>query len=388
MNMEFVELEKGEFEKLDFECGSFLQSGEMYQRYRDLGREAYLVGVRDEKGVILAAGLILGRDWHFGKKIFRVPGGWLMDYDAGNRKEVLGFLTKKAKEFCRKRKGMMLENSPNIVSQPRDMNNKIIQGRGYREVKQELEGMGYKYLGEYEQAKWLFVLELTGREPEELFASFRTTHRQLIRKAEREGVKVRELGEDELGVLKEIANEAGARHGFQDPELEYYRSMKKAFGGKVQFLVAELPKTAIRGAYEASKGSENSESHGSKVEGVKATGATLGGSNEEMVPLAAAMFVKDAREIVYLYSGSLRKLQKYNGSYLIQWQMIQEAMKNGCKRYNFYGTRPVEGDGVYLFKQGFRGHVEELLGTFALPIGVIGKLYVMKLRVREMGEVR
>lgn len=351
--MEFVELEKGEFEKLDFECGSFLQSGEMYQRYRDLGREAYLVGVRDEQGAILAAGLILGRNWHFGKKIFRVPGGWLMDYDAGNRKEVLEFLTKKAKGFCRKRKGMMLEISPNIVSQPRDMNNKIVQGRGHREVKRELEGMGYKYLGEYEQAKWLFVLELTGREPEELFASFRTTHRQLIRKAEREGVKVRELGEDELGVLKEIANEAGVRHGFQDPELEYYRSMKKAFGEKVQFLVAELPS-----------------------------------SEEGMVPLAAAMFVKDAREIVYLYSGSLRKLQKYNGSYLIQWQMIQEAMKNGCKRYNFYGTRPVEGDGVYLFKQGFRGHVEELLGTFALPIGVTGKLYAMKLRAREMGEVK
>lgn len=47
----------------------------MYRRYRDLGREAYLVGVRDDDGEIVAAGLISARKWRFGKKIMRVPGG-------------------------------------------------------------------------------------------------------------------------------------------------------------------------------------------------------------------------------------------------------------------------------------------------------------------------
>ena len=45
------------------------------------------------------------------------------------------------------------------------------------------------------------------------------------------------------------------------------------------------------------------------------------------------------------------------------------------------------GNGVYSFKQGFRGRVEELLGTFALPIGVLGKFYVARLKSVEYSEV-
>ena len=83
----------------------------------------------------------------------------------------------------------------------------------------------------------------------------------------------------------------------------------------------------------------------------------------------------------------MRQLQKYGGAHLIQWQMIQEAIKSGCQKYNFYGVYPVEGNGVYNFKLGFRGRVEELLGTFILPIGLLGKLYAARLHPREYGEI-
>lgn len=355
--MEFVELGEDEIKKLDFACGSFLQSLEMYRRYRGMGRESYFVGVKKD-GEVVAAGLMMAKAWKFNKKIFRVPGGWLMDYDAKGWGEILRFMTEQAKEFCRKWGGMVLEIAPNIVAQPRNGKNEVVEGADNLAVKAELEKLGYKYLGEYEQVKWTFVKDLGEEEPEEMLMSFRTDHRQRIRRAEREGVRVRELVEDELGVLKDIAAEAGERHGFKDPDMEYYRSMKKYFGEKVKFVVAELP----------------AEKEGGKV--------------GEWLPLAASMFVNDGREMVYLYSGSVRKLQKYGGAHLIQWQMLQEAMKNGCKKYNFYGVYPVEGNGVYNFKLGFRGRVEELLGTFALPIGLLGKLYVMRLKLHEYGEVR
>lgn len=370
--MEFVELDVEEFGRLDFDGQSFLQSVEMYRRYKDLNREAYLVGVvcesTDKKSVrrVLAAGLMSAREWRKGWKIFSVPGGWLMNYDKQaeiigeriwSRWEILRFLTQEAREFCRKKRGIMLEISPNIVSQPRDRKNNVVEGPDYLDVKRDLEKLGYKYLGEWGQVKWEYVLELDGRGKNELFQDFRTDHRQRIRRAMREGVRVRKLGMDELGVLKEIAAEAGERHGFQDPQMAYYRSMKKHFGDKVEFYVAELP---------AEK---------------------EGGKEGEWIALAAAMFVKDKREIVYLYSGSVRKYQKYGGAHLMQWEMIQQALEAGCARYNFYGVRPVEGDGVYNFKQGFRGHVEELLGTFVLPIGVIGRALAVRMRKREYGEV-
>lgn len=360
----FCELTESEFGGLKFACGNFLQSVEMYQRYRDLGREAYLVGVKNAAQEIVAAGLVVVRNWRFGKKIMRVPGGWLLDYDTKGYEEILRFLTREARKFCRKRGGMVLEISPNVVSQTRDNENKIVEGPEHLGVKQELVREGYKYLGEYEQAKWVYVLELAGKTAEGLIMEFRTTHRQLIRKAEREGVRVRELGADELGVLKRITAEAGERHGFHEPEMEYYRSMAQAFGEKVKFVVAEIPVSAMR------------------AEDVDEAEVMDG-----YVPLAASMFVDDGRELVYLYSGSLRRLQRYNGAYAIQWWAIRRALDEGLARYNFYGVKPREGNGVYKFKQGFRGHVEELLGAFALPLGMLGRIYVGRLKTREFGEI-
>lgn len=378
--MEFVELDETEFRGAEFESRSFLQTVEMYERYKELNREAYLVGVvikqspqelrQGRKRRILAMGLLSARNWRLGRKIFQVPGGWLMNYDQKaevigerilSREEILRFLTTATRDFVRRRGGIVLEISPNIEARPRDRKNNVLPGKDHLDVKAELEKIGYKYLGEVGQVKWQYVLELKGgRElvtAEGLFRDFRTDHRQRIRRAKREGVRIRQLGLDELPVLKQITAEAGERHGFQDPQLAYYRSIKKHFGEQVKFMVAELP---------AEK---------------------AGGAEGEWIPLAAGMFINDGKELIYLYSGSVRKYQKYGGAHLMQWEMIQEASKTGCKRYNFYGVRPVEGDGVYNFKQGFRGHVEELLGTFALPTGILGKFYLFRQKPREYGEV-
>ena len=367
--MIFGELTEKEWRGLDFECRSFLQSEEMWRRYQGEGREAYLVGVREGRKV-LGAGLVTARPWRLGRKIWRVAGGWLLDYDGERRQEILRALTEGVRKLAREKRTIAVMISPNVEAQPRDAECRVVAGKDHLAVKGELERLGYKYLGEYEQAKWQYVLELKGQTAEGLFNEFRSGHRWQIRRAEKDGVRVRELGEEELGILKAIAAEAGERHGFLDPELEYYRSMKEYFGEQVKFVVAEIPAAKLRQEREKAEGPEVTVEDGA------------------MVPLAAAMFVNDGREMVYLYSGSARKYQKYGGAHLIQWKMIQKALATGCERYNFYGVRPVAGDGVYKFKQGFRGHVEELLGTFALPVGVLGKVYVGRIPEKEMREVR
>ena len=367
--MIFGELTEKEWRGLDFKCRSFLQSDAMWRRYQGEGREAYLVGVREGQKV-LGAGLVTARRWRLGRKIWRVAGGWLLDYDGERRQEILRALTEGVRKLAREKGAIAVMISPNVEAQLRDAECRAVAGKDHLAVKGELERLGYKYLGEYEQAKWQYVLELKGQTAEGLFNEFRSGHRWQIRRAEKDGVRVRELGEGELKILKAIAAEAGERHGFLDPELEYYRSMKKYFGKQVKFVVAEIPAAKLRQEREKAEGPEVTVEDG------------------EMVPLAAAMFVNDGREMVYLYSGSARKYQKYGGAHLIQWEMIKEALATGCERYNFYGVRPVAGDGVYKFKQGFRGHVEELLGTFALPVGVLGKVYVGRIPEKEMREVR
>ena len=77
--------------------------------------------------------------------------------------------------------------------------------------------------------------------------------------------------------------------------------------------------------------------------------------------------------MIYLSSGAYDEYMRFNGPYAIQWTMIQYALNHGYKRYNFYGTsgnfnKEADDYGVYLFKKGFGGHVEELVGDFILPI--------------------
>lgn len=350
--MKLAEITASEFENFakKTSCSNFLQSVEMKKRYDADKKENYLFGVKDDKK-LLAVALVVTTRQKLGLKIFKCPGGPLLDYDAKDAIKILRFFSREMRQILNEKQGLVFEISPNIVSQPRDNNNNIIDGVNHLNIKRELIDAGYKYLGEYEQIKWSYLLPLKGKSADDLFMNFRTSHRRCVRRAQREGVRLRELKESELKILKRIVAESGDYHGFQDPTVQYYQSMKKAFGDKVKFIVSEA-----------------------QIEG-------------HWTPLTAAMFVDDGREMIYLYGGSVRKLQKLGGAHFMQWQMIQEALKKNYQVYNFYGVCPVDGNGVYFYKQGFGGHVEELLGTFMLPLNLKGRIYTLKQKYHEFGEV-
>ena len=92
-----------------------------------------------------------------------------------------------------------------------------------------------------------------------------------------------------------------------------------------------------------------------------------------IIPLSCAMFMLYGDEVIYLSSGSYKEYMQYYGQYAIQWEMIKYACDNKYKRYNFYGLfdvfdRTGKDYGVYEFKKGFNGHVEELLGEYSFVL--------------------
>ena len=89
--------------------------------------------------------------------------------------------------------------------------------------------------------------------------------------------------------------------------------------------------------------------------------------------MATAFFIQSNDELIYLYSAAYDSFKKFNAPYAIQWYMLQYALRQGIKRYNFYGLsgdfrKEAQDYGVYEFKKGFNGVVEELVGDFILPI--------------------
>ena len=102
----------------------------------------------------------------------------------------------------------------------------------------------------------------------------------------------------------------------------------------------------------------------------------------ENITLAGSMFILTGKEVIYLAGGNHEEFLHYNSQYLIQWEMIKYAIENGYDRYNFYGI-PNKLDenskdyGVYKFKTGFNGYIEELIGEFEIKTSFV--YYLIKL---------
>ena len=188
--------------------------------------------------------------------------------------------------------------------------------------------------------------------------------------------------------------ETGERKGFAIRDVSYYQEMYKLFHSKeqVKYYITELnlndyinnlkiettkkeEKIANLGSAKYNdaqkKNLENEILSYEKriVEALKIKEKV----NKDTITLSGSMFIMIKPEIVYLSSGNYEEYMKFNSQYLLQWKMIKYGLENGFKKYNFYGipaninTHPKDY-GIYEFKRGFNGYVEELIGEFELPI--------------------
>ena len=384
--MKFVILTEEEFKKFtDNAVGqSFFQTLNMYHRYQNNGWEAYLLGVKEKDNVIGAA-LTVSSYSKFNYKIFNIYKGYLIDYS--NRK-LIKFFTENIKSFLKTKKGIILYIDPNIISVSRDNEFNVTDDVNNLAVKDYLISLGYKYIGEYEQVKWTYVLDLENKTSEEIFKNFKSNHRNLINRAiNKYNVEIRKIDYEHLSDFRTITSYSANKQGFKDKSLKYYQDMYKYFNNDVVYLGAYINPSIIlsnlnkelsllKEKLNKTNNSNRKHSYEIDINNLEKEIKGIEDLPKEDILIAASMFMLYGSEIVYLFSGSIDEYQKFGGSYLMQWHIINYALEHGYKRYNFYGIKNDKNDGVYKFKHGFNGHVEELLGTFALPLNSFGKIYL------------
>lgn len=381
--MVFTLLSENEFKKFsEVSCTrNFFQTLNMYKRYLELKFECYLVGVK-EKGEVVAAALIVALSKKFlGYKTFNAYKGYLMDY---NNLELLNFFTVEIKKFLKTKKALKLYIDPYIVSQERDSKGEVLKGIDNLFVKEHLVNIGYRYIGEYQQVKWTYVVDLKDKTKEEVFKNFKSNTRNLINKTlTKYELNIRKIGFKELAKFKELTEASAEKQGFVDKSLEYYQSMYKHFKDDVEFLVCEMNVKEVLTKLEAELrvAEQRKKRDQDFIRSLEADIADLKKIDQEVLMLAGAMFMFYGDEIVYLFSGAIDKYAKFCGSYALQWYIISCAIDNGYKKYNFYGINPKLDNGVYKFKRGFNGKVEELLGTFELEVSKVNKIYRFLKRV-------
>ena len=372
---------------------TFLSSPKISKLREINGWNTYYVGLTDNESLV-AATILYSHKRHFGVYEFYSPRGFLLDY---NNLELLEEFTKNVKEFVKQHKGYVLRIDPYVINKQRDLDGNIVEGgEDNTKVVECLERLGYKKVPKElkEQVGWMFSLDIKDKTEEEILKEMKPGTRNTIRKAEKIGIDVREISYEELDEFQKIMEETSKRKGFSNRKITYYQEMYKIFhdSGEVKYFITTLDLNKyIEKQQEEIKEKEekiNNLSDAKYNEGqkknlqneidalnkrIEEANNIKNEKNTDKINLSGSMFMLIKPEVIYLSSGNYEEYLKYNSQYLIQWELIKYGIKNGFSKHNFYGipedinTHPKDY-GIYEFKRGFNGYVEELIGEFELPI--------------------
>ncbi len=393
--MEFQEITKKEYKDFwnNHPLKTFLSAPEISELRKKTGWLTYYVGVKEDKKIIAAA-MLLAHKRHFGAYEFYSPRGYLLDF---NNEELLIFFTRELQKYIKDKKGYVLRIDPYVIYKQRDIDGNIVEGGiDNSKVVELLLALNYKKvpLEKKEQVGWMFSLDLENKTEEQILKEMKPNTRNTIRKTEKIGITVKEISYEELDRFQSIMEETSKRKGFSNRKLSYYQGMYKLFHEKneVKFFITELNlKEYLERLKKEQKEKDekiNNLSDAKYNEGAKKNLASEIESIEkrikeaeeirkdkktDIITLSGSMFMLIQPEVIYLSSGNYEEFMKFNSQYLIQWELIKYGLENGFKKHNFYGipeniNEHPKDYGIYEFKRGFNGYVEELIGEYELPI--------------------
>lgn len=236
-------------------------------------------------------------------------------------RETFHELMQAAKALAKQEKAYVIKIDPDVPSSDAEFV-KMLEDEGF---KTRDTGKNFEAI----QPKYVFRLYLNGRSEEEVMASFHQKWRYNIRLAVKKGVEIRLCGKEMVPEFTRIMVETGVRDNFATRPASYFEAMLDNLGDKCRLYMAFHEGQAIAG-----------------------TLAILYGD-----------------KVWYLYGASSNEHRNLMPNYLLQWSMIQWAIENHCRVYDFRG---VSGDisednphyGLYRFKKGFGGNFTEFVGEY------------------------
>lgn len=403
--MKFEILTEKEFK--DFEethiYGSFYQTIEWGNLKKNNGWESILVGIKENNKVIAAA-LILKKKVLGKLSILYSPRGYLIDY---SNFELLKFFTNNIRKLAKKNHAIFIKIDPYIIYKELDINGDLVKnGIDNSIVVDNLIKLNYKHTGFNKggnlQPRYAFVLNLKNKTINELFENMEATTKKMIRKNERIGIKTRELGIDELDKFTDIMKDTSVRRNFLDRPYEYYKEMMENLKDNIKIYISEVDLDDYIKRLEIERNdyikdlkdkelklkSNDLKINETKFKNmIKELNIKIDGFNKKIeraeeikkehnsniIKLGAIMILIHNKEILSLYGGAYSNYRDFMSFYTINYDLIKYAKENGYEKYNFYGISEFKNKedpmyGLYDFKRGFGGNVEEYIGEFNLII--------------------
>ena len=273
--------------------------------------------LRDEKGKIKASlSLLIRKLPYINSYLMYAPRGPVCDIDDEKSfKELIA----KADELAKKYKAFMLKIDPDILASNEAFKN-MARNCGFK-VEEKIKDVNTLL-----QPRYVFRLDLKGKTEDEVFADFHSKTRYNIRLASKKGVTLREGTREDLQQMQEILETTGERDGFFIRKKEYFEKIYDSFDKEHLKLVF---------------------------------------ADYEGKPIAFVLNIFYGNKEWYLYGGSLNEHRNLMSTYLLQWEMIKEAISRGMECYDFRGvcasSETDYNEGLYRFKKGFNADFVEFM---------------------------
>lgn len=392
-----ITIEEFASRQLDFDCMNFQQSAEMA-----LCQSARAVYLDTETVQILKDGQFIGQSIINYRSIFRffeeacILNGPLLDYSAMSKEELKDVFYALQKYLRRKCDEIRI--NPPLVHFVLDDKLETVEtlNENVKSAFDELSFKNYVDRNCSESIDQIFVKSLKNYSSfDEISGELSSSFRSSIKKFSESCVKVREMGENELGDYYKIYSDTAERKHFPLQTEEYYVLLKKNFGDKAKIMGAFLDCRE----YENYLSSNISmfEDKIAELELSKQSKKIKGqlndardrlrsfvkrkddyhklGISEDIILLSSYVLVCYGKEVIIMSGGSEEKYLNFGGSTLINWEMIRYAFENGYERYNFHGTietdQITKAKGNYHFKKNFGGNLQILLGSFIKNVNPI-----------------
>ena len=298
--------------------GGFTQISAWRNVKSNWGYEA--VVVRSDSGSIVgSAGILVQKIPLIGTSFLYCPRGPVCDL---HDREVLSALMRGVDVLAKKYTAHVFKMDPDVLFSDTEFAD-LAKSMGFV---QSYGPDGFEGI----QARFNYRLYINGRDEEALLMNLTQQTRRNLRLAERHGVEVRVCGSEMLPEFCRLMATTGERDGFAIRPKAYFERFLSALGERARLYIAFYEGRAIAGAIATNV----------------------------------------AGKVCYVYGASDNETRNVMPNYLVQWKMILWALETGCSVYDFQGVSGnlnPEGNhmyGLYRFKHGFNGQLDELAGEF------------------------
>lgn len=298
----------------------FVQSWHHGEFYRTLGEDFWVMGVYDDDDALVGGSLILSIHAKRGNFLY-LPYGPV--FTGQNKESAWAVFTKALVDLAKIERYDFIRISPFIDNTPSSKT--TVQAHGFRLAPMHM-------LAEH---TWLLDIQ---KSEEEILSNMNKNHRNLIRRCEREGVRVEMHTElSAINIFNDLHDVTVDRHKFHRYSRKYIANQFSILSphSEAEAFLSYLPNGTLD---------------------------------------SAAVIIFYGSMAAYYHGASLGRDKRLPTSYLLQWRAIQEAKKRKMVWYNFWGVAPEDAPathpfaGITHFKKGFGGYQKNLLPAHDYPV--------------------